>query len=209
MMKKCYNCKIQKELRFFGKDKSRKDKLRLYCKDCVLKRDRSYRAKNKNKHREYAKKYRIKNKDNPVYKKKKAEQDRKYREKNKDKIRRQAESMREERNAKRRQNRRRQLLEDPIPFLIESSRRRAKKRDMEHTITASDIKIPRNCPVLGIPIFVGSGRACPNSPSLDRIDSSKGYTRENVIVVSWRANDLKRDATVEEMRKLYYFYKEI
>ena len=38
-----------------------------------------------------------------------------------------------------------------------------------------------------------------NSPSLDRIDSSKGYTPDNVWVISRRANIIKHDATLEEL----------
>lgn len=38
------------------------------------------------------------------------------------------------------------------------------------------------------------------SPSLDRLDSSKGYVKGNVRVISKRANQLKNNATVEEMR---------
>lgn len=37
------------------------------------------------------------------------------------------------------------------------------------------------------------------SPSLDRIDSSKGYVKGNVRVISARANMLKNNATVEEL----------
>jgi len=39
----------------------------------------------------------------------------------------------------------------------------------------------------------------PNSPSLDRIDNSKGYVKGNVIVVSWRYNSLKKDGTPAEL----------
>lgn len=54
----------------------------------------------------------------------------------------------------------------------------------------SDIQIPELCPVFKTPMV---------SPSLDRIDSSKGYVKGNVRVISKRANQLKSNATVEEM----------
>lgn len=38
--------------------------------------------------------------------------------------------------------------------------------------------------------------------TLDRIDSSKGYTPDNIIVCSWRANNLLKDATAAEMALL-------
>jgi hypothetical protein len=40
------------------------------------------------------------------------------------------------------------------------------------------------------------------SPSIDRVDSSKGYTKDNIQVISHRANNLKNNATLEELRKL-------
>lgn len=39
-----------------------------------------------------------------------------------------------------------------------------------------------------------------NAPSLDRIDSDKGYTRDNTRVISNRANTLKNNMTLEECR---------
>ena len=208
-MKECYKCKLKKELQYFGKDKSKKDGLLIYCKQCSLSKHRRWRAKNKEKTLTYAKNYRERNKSNPEYKKKKTAHDKAYREKNREKIKLQQLETRSERLAKRRKRNRDLRVRHPEIFLIESSKARAKKKNLEHTLTTKDIKIPDTCPVLGIPIVVGSGRPHYNSPSLDRIDSKKGYIKENIIVVSWRANDLKRDATIEEMKKLYYFYKDL
>jgi hypothetical protein len=36
-------------------------------------------------------------------------------------------------------------------------------------------------------------------PSLDRIDNNKGHVKGNVRMISYRANVLKSDATVEEL----------
>ena len=61
----------------------------------------------------------------------------------------------------------------------------------------SDIKIPSHCPILGIPLVsvvgcgMGSIKARNNSPSIDRIDNTKGYVKGNVTIISMRANDLK------------------
>jgi hypothetical protein len=60
-------------------------------------------------------------------------------------------------------------------------------------ITKEDIVIPDTCPLLGTPM---------ESPSLDRIDSTKGYVKGNVWVISNRANTLKNDATLTELKTL-------
>lgn len=94
-------------------------------------------------------------------------------------------------------------MENPERHLLNTSRQRARKRGVEHTITLADIVIPTHCPVLGVPLEMYGG---VNSPSLDRINSDYGYVPGNVMVISWRANQLKSDATPEEIKKLADFY---
>lgn len=84
-------------------------------------------------------------------------------------------------------------------YMLDRSKSRAKKKGFEHTITIEDIHIPEVCPLLGIPLFPGIGGVCPNSPTLDRIDSSKGYTPDNIWVISYKANTIKSNATPEEL----------
>ena len=89
------------------------------------------------------------------------------------------------------------------------SKARAKAAGIDFTITRVDLSemtVPITCPVLGIPIRMEKGRATDNSLSIDRIDSSKGYTPDNVVFVSWRVNRLKSDATLNEMRQMVEFY---
>lgn len=82
----------------------------------------------------------------------------------------------------------------------------ARKRALESAIPCSlavtDIQIPLVCPVLGIPLRPGCRKNHDASPSLDRIDSSKGYTPDNVWVISYRANRIKNDATLDELRRV-------
>lgn len=99
---------------------------------------------------------------------------------------------------------------NPVSRLLTSARFRAKARGLDFNIGSDDITIPTVCPVLGIPIILdATSKCCPNSPSIDRVDSSQGYTPANIIVVSNRANSLKKDATVDEMIKLATFYAHI
>lgn len=82
------------------------------------------------------------------------------------------------------------------------SKSRAFKYNLDFSISISDIFIPQICPILGIPLRSGNGKVSMNSPSLDRIDSTKGYIPGNIWVISFRANSIKRDSTVEELRMI-------
>tara|TARA_R100001509_G_C4839579_1_gene206123 strand:+ start:63 stop:1034 length:972 start_codon:yes stop_codon:yes gene_type:complete len=56
------------------------------------------------------------------------------------------------------------------------------------------------CPVYKKPMIREFGVVqTPTSPSLDRIDSSKPHTLDNVQIISWAANNHKGDGTLEEM----------
>jgi hypothetical protein len=90
----------------------------------------------------------------------------------------------------------------PEWLLWESAKQRAKKKGLQFTLTLEDICIPEKCPVLGIPLEVGVKKRCDNSPSLDKKDPSGGYTPENVWVISWRANRIKCDGTLEELEMI-------
>ena len=81
---------------------------------------------------------------------------------------------------------------------------RAKQKGLEFTIEQEDVKIPDVCPLLGIPLVChrGKGSQQGNSPSLDRIDPTKGYIKGNVWVISNRANTLKNDASLQELELL-------
>lgn len=81
-----------------------------------------------------------------------------------------------------------------------NARNRAKAQGTEFAITKDDIVVPATCPVLGLPLKVGTGSANAGSPSLDRIDPSKGYVRGNIRVISHKANTIKSDATLEDLR---------
>jgi len=96
-------------------------------------------------------------------------------------------------------------LERPQVQMWYSAKRRAKRFGLPFDITPEDIVIPTHCPVLGIRLRA-SDQQTPASPSLDRIRNSRGYTRGNIIVVSWRANNLKRDAELSELARLAEFY---
>ena len=78
-------------------------------------------------------------------------------------------------------------------------RSKAKSRGQEFNLDFTDIMIPATCPLLGIPLYRGKGRAHDGSPTLDRIDSTKGYLKGNVWVISEKANRIKTNATLQEL----------
>lgn len=93
--------------------------------------------------------------------------------------------------------------------LLKSSRYRAKRDGIRHTLVLADIQVPDRCPVLGIRLRPTKGRAGPASPSLDRINPKRGYVRGNVVVVSWRVNEIKSDATPDELERIAGFYRQL
>lgn len=64
----------------------------------------------------------------------------------------------------------------------------------------TDLIIPDYCPLLGIKLEYTSGKTNnPNTPSLDKIDPTKGYVKGNVRIISYKANTMKNNATREEL----------
>jgi hypothetical protein len=93
-----------------------------------------------------------------------------------------------------------------VVLLIAAARSRAKKCGLDFDLSRADVIVPAVCPVLGLPLIMGVGRCGPGSPTLDRIDSAKGYVKGNVMVISFRANTIKSDATPAELAMVAAFY---
>jgi hypothetical protein len=89
-----------------------------------------------------------------------------------------------------------------VYYMYNDARKRAKKMGLEFNIEESDIIIPEFCPILGIPMFHGKGKLSQNSPSLDRIDNSKGYLKDNIAVISYKANRYKSDMSLDILNKI-------
>jgi hypothetical protein len=91
---------------------------------------------------------------------------------------------------------------DIINRLLKSCKQSAKQRKLTFNLSREDILIPLKCPILNIDLYFNNEMG-HNSPSIDRINSNLGYTTNNIIVCSWRANHIKGDATIDEMYALY------
>jgi hypothetical protein len=86
---------------------------------------------------------------------------------------------------------------NPAKELYRAAKRRAKNKSLEFSITLEYIVLTESCPILQIPLIVGDDRIHDSSPSLDRIDNSKGYVKGNVQVISNLANRMKNSASNE------------
>ena len=86
--------------------------------------------------------------------------------------------------------------------MFHNAQHRAKKKGIPFTISMEDIVIPETCPLLGIPLVSTNNKRDPRNPSLDQIDPGRGYTPDNIWVVSSRANWIKSDATLQELKTL-------
>jgi len=107
---------------------------------------------------------------------------------------------------KRNEQKKKQNRNNPVNSLFKESEYRSKKNGINHTINKKDIIIPEKCPIFGIILEYASINR-HNSPSLDRLDSNKGYTKDNINVISYRANFIKGNATFEEFEAIYKWWK--
>ena len=89
--------------------------------------------------------------------------------------------------------------DNPQLHLYRSAKTRAKRKGIEFNIDLEDVIIPDKCPLLGCEFIPGTKDNYKYSYSLDRIDSTKGYVKGNVWVISSIANTMKNDATISEL----------
>ena len=86
---------------------------------------------------------------------------------------------------------------------LDQIKTRAKLKQIDFDLDAEYLlSIPSDiCPVFNCSLTWGESRknAAFNSPSLDRIDPTKGYVKGNVQWVSHLANTMKQNATKEQL----------
>lgn len=103
------------------------------------------------------------------------------------------------------------VKENPVQYqtaiMVRGARNRAKLKQLNFDINLEYVRslVVTHCPILGIPLewstMRGNGMTTvPGSPSLDRIDPTKGYISGNVWIISHRANAIKNNATHEELK---------
>ena len=105
--------------------------------------------------------------------------------------------------------------------MLHGARSRARKNNLAFSLKTQDLRdiITNECPILGIKFELnkqnlswGTGENRNNwqtSPSLDRILPDKGYTKDNVVIVSLMANSIKNQASPNQIQKVATFYKKL
>lgn len=169
MMKRCSRCETVKPLDDFGKDKARNDGLNCYCRECCAVIQKAVRKRHNAKRTVYNRKYREQNRD-------------KYNAWERDYFQRNRHDM----NAKGREWRRQAKGTFVIMHL--SAQNRARRKGFEYQLTPeliASLCSAQNdkCALTGI-LFdyskVDEYSIRPFAPSIDRKDSTKGYTLDNV-----------------------------
>lgn len=92
-----------------------------------------------------------------------------------------------------------------------SRQQAAKRNNIPFTIKFEDIEQVQYCPILGIKLNYGrSGlnRRDDAKASIDKVIPELGYVPGNVFVISWRANKLKGDMTLQELTLIMQYIKD-
>lgn len=188
-MKKCTKCGVEKDESEFSRGSGKKDGLSSWCKKCSS---------------EYNKEYRLSNHAHLI------EASRAYRGNNRERLR-----LRQ--NEWRMANRHHILSADKEMragcdaykrrTMIYAAKARAKKLGLPFDLTTNDILIPALCPVLGTEMSRSGLTNDPRIASLDRVIPSLGYIKGNVCVITRRANQIKNDATIEELELVLAYMK--
>ncbi|MGK2864676.1 MAG: hypothetical protein ACSLE0_22290 [Chitinophagaceae bacterium] len=106
-------------------------------------------------------------------------------------------------NCRQCENKRRKKSYDnnPVTRMMMNVKARCRATNLEFNLDYDDIIIPKICPILEVPFELGTKTNYAFSPTVDRIDSNKGYVKDNIKVISMLANKMKNNATKEQCLK--------
>jgi hypothetical protein len=92
-----------------------------------------------------------------------------------------------------------------LSYIVRGIRQRARKSGMECEIDAEFLKILMEeqnglCAISRIPLTFMKGQGhIPTNASVDRIDSKKGYTKDNVQLVANQVNTMKSNLNINQL----------
>ena len=89
---------------------------------------------------------------------------------------------------------------------LANAKQRAKKFNLPFDLDKDWFyaNLPKYCPVFGTELTTGK-----NNASIDRRVPEKGYIKSNCYIISHRANTIKNDATLEELKQLVKYLETI
>lgn len=179
--KYCKKCDTTKSLELFGNDRSRPDGKYFYCKECVAAAMKPVRKRNNSKRTAYNKKYREDNRE------KYNEYERNYYKENSERLGTNAKKWRES-------------YSGTFRMLHIQSKARAKKKGIPYELDDKILQFISTlqgdkCALTDIPFELKSDgyRYRPFAPSIDRKDSSGGYTYDNIQIVCVIVNKAKNE----------------
>lgn len=172
-MKRCKKCGDEKSLLEFHRSSASRDGLQPKCKPCSLSQSRIWHIKNRERRAAYDAERAIKYRDIRLAK----------------------------------DETKRCTAVHRAKSLFMSARRRNSESftlTFDHVLRGIEAGF---CPVTGLAFDLRpfesrrSGKRCnPFAPSLDRIDSNKGYSDENTRIVIWQFNHMKGELSDAELR---------
>jgi len=179
-MKLCACCKMLKPEDEFTKEKRRKDGLAPYCKEC----NRVKRLADRDRHNAYRV---AKWKADPEYREHYLAYHRERYVREKDKLRAY-------------QGRHYSIPLNKLKYLITNVKSRAAKNGLDFDLDHTKMFIPTHCKYLGMELtYTHKQGRKPSTISIDRIDPTKGYTMDNVQIISDKANRMKQNASMSEL----------
>lgn len=190
----CTKCGVSKPLSDFQSNKACRDGKRPDCKGCCRLFSRQYRDKNKDV---------LKKRKRTFYEFHKE----RIMEQHRDYIMRNEEAVFERLQAYRSRNRERIASwweKSPRGMLGKGRQMALKRRPTENSVTLDELMDmwsaqDGRCVVSGLVMTWRQGKTQPMSISIDRIDSSVGYTKDNVRLVCYQVNAFKNRWTDEQM----------
>jgi hypothetical protein len=86
-------------------------------------------------------------------------------------------------------------------LILKRLKERSIQKGLDFDLTVADIDVPLKCPVFGFDLRRNHKVPLFNSPSVDRINPTKGYTKDNIQIISQLANAMKQNASPEQLLK--------
>ena len=87
---------------------------------------------------------------------------------------------------------------DFIVRILQMAKIRAKAQNVPFTLKPEDLTIPSVCPIFNTPL-IWTDNITDDTPSLDRLIPDRGYVKDNVEFISYKANRIKSNANLAEI----------